>query len=276
MSGFIQIHRKITEWEWYDDANTFRLFMHLLLKANYKAKSYRGMQLEAGTILTGRDLLAKELKMSVQQIRTALSKLELTGEVTIESSSQGTKIQLIKYKEYQMPTSEQPTSNQPVTNEQPTSNQRVTTNNKDNKDNKENKENKKEEGFDFLKSIIDLGVEEQVAKDWMVVRKKKGASNTPTAFNRIKKEIEACSATPNECITLVAENSWRGFEARYFTDNNASSSKQEEISADEKALAENWKIINGGTYIWRGLTKTKTWTSDYELKDLPDNNKIEI
>ena len=71
MSGFIQIHRKITEWEWYDDANTFRLFMHLLLKANYKAKSYRGMQLEAGTILTGRDLLAKELKMSVQQISTA-------------------------------------------------------------------------------------------------------------------------------------------------------------------------------------------------------------
>ena len=144
----------------------------------------------------------------------------------------------------------------------------------ENKENKDNKENKKEEGFDFLKSIIDLGVDEQVANDWMVVRKKKGASNTPTAFNRIKKEIEACSATPNECITLVAENSWRGFEARYFTDNNASSSKQEEVSADEKALAENWKIINGGTYLWRGLTKTKTWIYDYELKDLPDNNKI--
>tara|TARA_R110000772_G_scaffold29357_1_gene73397 strand:- start:208 stop:855 length:648 start_codon:yes stop_codon:yes gene_type:complete len=113
--------------------------MHLLLKANYKDKSYRGMQLKAGTVLTGRDLIAKELRMSVQQIRTALNKLELTGEVTIESSSQGTKVQLIKYKEYQMPTSEQPASNQPVTNEQPTSNQRVTTNNKDNKEKKEKK-----------------------------------------------------------------------------------------------------------------------------------------
>ena len=33
MSGWIKIHRKITEWEWYDDVNTFRLFMHLILKS---------------------------------------------------------------------------------------------------------------------------------------------------------------------------------------------------------------------------------------------------
>ena len=33
MEGYIQIHRKILEWEWFDDHNTFRLFMYLLLKA---------------------------------------------------------------------------------------------------------------------------------------------------------------------------------------------------------------------------------------------------
>ncbi len=262
MSGFIQIHRKITEWEWYDDANTFRLFMHLLLKANYKAKSYRGMQLESGTVLIGRELIAKELRMSVQQIRTALNKLELTGEITIESSSQGTKVQLIKYKEYQMPTSEQPASNQPVTSEQPTSNQRVTTNNKDNKENKENKENKKEASFDFLKSIIDLGVEEQVAKDWMVVRKKgKGAANTLTAFNRIKKEIEKCSGTPNECITLVAERGWVGFLAEYYN-NDKTGSKNQEVSADERAFAETQPSAAkiGGWYTTnKGVQKTRNW-----------------
>ena len=259
MSGFIQIHRKITEWEWYDDANTFRLFMHLLLKANYKAKSYRGMQLEAGTVLTGRDLLAKQLRMSVQQIRTALNKLELTGEVTIQSSSQGTKVQLIKYKEYQMPTSEQPASNQPVTSEQPTSNQRVTTINKDNKENKDNKDNKKEASFNFLKSIIDLGVEEQVAKDWMVVRKGKGA-NTLTAFKKIKEEIEACSATPNECITLSAQRGWVGFFAEYYK-NSKVGSKQVDVSDDEKAYAENQGCNSIGMKYttFGGVRKTRNW-----------------
>jgi hypothetical protein len=36
MSGWIKIHRSILEWEWYEDTNTFRLFMHLILKANHK------------------------------------------------------------------------------------------------------------------------------------------------------------------------------------------------------------------------------------------------
>tara|TARA_R110002153_G_scaffold228985_1_gene382000 strand:- start:41 stop:826 length:786 start_codon:yes stop_codon:yes gene_type:complete len=261
MSGFIQIHRKITEWEWYDDANTFRLFMHLLLKANYKAKSYRGMQLESGTVLTGRDLLANELSLSVRQIRTALDKLVATNEVTIETSPKGTKIQIVNYAKYQVATNEttneRPAIDQQTTSKRPTSDQQTTTNNKDNKENKEKKENKKEASFNFLKSIIDLGVEEQVAKDWMVVRKGKGA-NTLTAFKKIKEEIEACSATPNECITLSAQRGWVGFFAEYYK-NSKVGSKQSEVSDDEKAFAENMGIIKGGTYIWKKFQKTKTW-----------------
>ena len=40
MSGWIKIHRQILEWEWYSDTNTFRVFLHLLLKANHKEKKY--------------------------------------------------------------------------------------------------------------------------------------------------------------------------------------------------------------------------------------------
>ena len=116
---------------------------------------------------------------------------------------------------------------------------------------------KKEASFNFLKSIIDLGVEEQVAKDWMVVRKGKGA-NTLTAFKKIKEEIEACSATPNECITLSAQRGWIGFFAEYYK-NSKVGSKQAEVSDDEKAFAENMGIIKGGTYIWKKFPKTKTW-----------------
>lgn len=119
--GWIKIHRQLLEWEWYDDLNTFRLFIHLLLKANHKAKKYRGMELKAGSILTGRDLLSFETGLSVMQVRTSLTKLKTTNEITIKTNSQGTIIQLVNFTKYQIVTND-------LTKEQPTSNQRVTTN----------------------------------------------------------------------------------------------------------------------------------------------------
>ena len=119
--GWIKIHRQLLEWEWYDDLNTFRLFIHLLLKANHKAKKYRGMELKAGSILTGRDLLSFETGLSVMQVRTSLTKLKTTNEITIKTNSQGTIIQLVNFTKYQIVTND-------LTNKQPTSNQRVTTN----------------------------------------------------------------------------------------------------------------------------------------------------
>lgn len=121
MSGWIKIHRKILEWEWYDDTNTFRLFMHLILKANYNDKKYRGQVVKKGSVLTGRELLAHETGLSVRQVRTCLERLKSTNEVTIKSSSQGTIIQIVKYENYQIVTNE-------TTDDRPTSDQQTTTN----------------------------------------------------------------------------------------------------------------------------------------------------
>lgn len=127
--GWIKLHRQILEWEWYSDNNCFRLFLHLLLKANHKEKRFKGIELKVGSIVTSRDLLARETGLTSQQIRTALNKLISTNEITSVTSSQGTIIQIVSYEKYQVSTNE-------ITNEQPTSNQRVTTN-KNDKNNKE-------------------------------------------------------------------------------------------------------------------------------------------
>jgi hypothetical protein len=121
MSGWIKLHRQILDWEWYDDHNAFRLFIHLLLKANHKEKKYRGMLLQSGTILTSRDILALEVGLSVRQTRTALDKLKSTNELTIKTSGQGTIIQIVNYQKYQIETSE-------TTNERPANDQQTTTN----------------------------------------------------------------------------------------------------------------------------------------------------
>lgn len=144
MSGWIKIHRQILEWEWYSDNNSFRVFLHLLLKANHKQKRYKGLELKIGTIITSRDILAIETGLSVQQIRTALDKLKSTNEVTIKTSSQGTIIEVVNYAKYQLVTNE-------VTIKEPTSNQQVTTN-KNVKKEKNEKEIILDSWIDYRKS----------------------------------------------------------------------------------------------------------------------------
>ncbi|MGL5732305.1 MAG: hypothetical protein ACRCX5_14445 [Bacteroidales bacterium] len=74
----------------------------------------------------------------------------------------------------------------------------------------------KEKKFSFLNSLLELGIEENIAKDFMLVRKNKKATNSETAFDAIKREIEKTNATPNECIKLCVERDWKGFKAEWY------------------------------------------------------------
>lgn len=73
--------------------------------------------------------------------------------------------------------------------------------------------NNKGKRFDFKNSLIEIGVSLEVADDWMQVRKTKRASNTETAFRRIKNEIDKSGLSANECITIAVARSWQGFQA---------------------------------------------------------------
>jgi len=85
------------------------------------------------------------------------------------------------------------------------------------------KENiKKEKVFNFKKALIDLGVEEQIVNDWLIVRKNKKAANTLTAFNIIKKQIELTNSSANDCIKMAVGHSWQGFKAKWY--NNETNS----------------------------------------------------
>lgn len=99
--GFIQLHRKFLKWEWYDDANTMRLFLHCLLNANYIDKNWRGIIIPRGSFLTGRLKLAQALNLTERQIRTSLKKLKSTNEVTIKSTSQYSIITVVNWDCYQ-------------------------------------------------------------------------------------------------------------------------------------------------------------------------------
>ncbi|NEW81139.1 MAG: hypothetical protein GZ094_02080 [Mariniphaga sp.] len=101
MEGWIKLHRIITEWEWYDDSNTFRLFIHLLLKANSKDAIWRGEPIKRGQMITSIAHLSEELKLSVKQIRISINKLKRTNEVTSARANNATRLTINKYDSYQ-------------------------------------------------------------------------------------------------------------------------------------------------------------------------------
>jgi len=141
MSGWISLHRKILEWEWYDDINTTRLFIHCLLKANYELKHWKGMPIDRGQFVTSLDKLSSQTGLSVSQIRTCLKKLKSTNEIAIKSHTQHTVITVISYDDYQ---GNDKRDDKPVTYESQTSDKQIATTNKYNNINKEIKEKERE------------------------------------------------------------------------------------------------------------------------------------
>lgn len=85
--GFVAIPRGLTDWEWYTEPNTARLFIHLLLTANWQEKQWQGITIHPGELVTSQSQLAKQLNLSIRNVRTALDHLQLTGWVTVKTGS---------------------------------------------------------------------------------------------------------------------------------------------------------------------------------------------
>jgi hypothetical protein len=111
--GYIFVHRKIIEWEWYTDADVMRVFLHLLVKANYENKFWHGIEVKRGQLITGRKRICEELGISEQSVRTALKKLKLTDEIKITLTNKFSLITVNRYKDYQS-TGPRLTNNQPA------------------------------------------------------------------------------------------------------------------------------------------------------------------
>ena len=149
--GWIQLHRKFIDWEWYDDINTKVLFIHCLLKANHTDKKWRGIDIKRGDFLTSLNHLSSETGLSVRSVRTSLTRLESTGEVTRKATRKMTQLTICKYDTYNNLTKSNDTVNDTNADSVTTSRRHsddtvtTTTNNDNNKKNIKNIEERKAE-----------------------------------------------------------------------------------------------------------------------------------
>lgn len=131
-NGWVKIHRKIQDWEWYQDSKMVHLFLHFLTLANHEPGKWQGQQIETGQFITGRIELSQKTGISQQSIRTCITKLKSTSEITVKSTNKFSIITLVKWKDYQLKEKSSTTkSTSYLTNEQPAINQQSTTNKKD-------------------------------------------------------------------------------------------------------------------------------------------------
>jgi hypothetical protein len=138
MSWRVKLHRKIEDREWYKDVNAFRLFFHLILKANHKDWRWRWIEVKRGQLITWLFSLSEQLGLTPQQIRTAIDKLISTWEISKKATNKFTIITVLKYDDYNSLDLE---DNKQITNEQQTNNKQITTN-KNDKNNKRNDQEK--------------------------------------------------------------------------------------------------------------------------------------
>ena len=101
IEGYIKLFRKLTVWDWYTDSVVKLVFIHCLLKANYKDKKWRGITIKRGQFVTSYPSIAKECGITVNQARRAISTLCNTGEITHKPQARFSVVTVVKYDLYQ-------------------------------------------------------------------------------------------------------------------------------------------------------------------------------
>ena len=226
MEGFIKLYRQVMKWEWYDDANTFRLFIHLLLKANYEDAQWRGLTIKRGQLFTSIGHLSHELKISNKAIRIALDKLTKTKEVASKGASNGTMITICKYDSYQSSfNAEGQTDGQ-------TRGKRGATNNNNNNNNNNNK-------------LIDLSFLQKdfipLVEKWLLYKKEKkqeykGQTSVKAFCKKLVEFSGGDAKIAEQIIEQSISNNWAGiFELK---NNNNGNKQQNGLDADAQWRAE--------------------------------------
>lgn len=117
-NSYIKLNRSILDWRWYKDSNTLRVFLHILLSANFADGSFEKEAVLRGEFATSLDKLAKDLNLSVQNVRTAISHLKSTGELTSRNCGKYQVFTIVNYTLYQGKLTSKLTGNQQGTNKE--------------------------------------------------------------------------------------------------------------------------------------------------------------
>ncbi|MEI3388062.1 MAG: hypothetical protein V8R42_06550 [Clostridia bacterium] len=244
MEGWIKVHRKLVDWEWYNDINVKVVFLHLLLTANHKEKQWKGQTILRGQKLTSIEHLADDVGLTFQQTRTALKKLKSTHEITIKTTNKNTLITIEKFNNYQFEIDEDNKQNNKqfnnlITNNQQTNNKQITTNKNEKNDNNDNikkEKNKKRKTFEEVLAENNCSEELEITvRDFIDMRKTIKKPMTSKALELLFRNLEKLTNLEEEKIAILNQSIEHGWQTVYpLKTNNMRNSSKGEIKEEEK------------------------------------------
>jgi hypothetical protein len=87
--------------EWHDDPITTAVWVYCLLRANYETARWHGIIIQPGQFVTSLSTMAKDVGITVSQLRTALNHLKMTRQLTRQVASSATLITIENWATYQ-------------------------------------------------------------------------------------------------------------------------------------------------------------------------------
>lgn len=213
-NGYIRLHRTITGWRWYKDGNVLRLWLHLLLNANYEQSEFQDRIIGRGEQVTSLKALSESTGLSIQEVRTALGKLKRTGEILVNSNRHFTIVSILNYDKFQSDSADkQQTVNTQSTNKQQTVNSQSTTSEKEKK--AKNTIPPCIPPTSSAEEIPFSGALGDAVRDWLAYKAERRESYKPTGLKSLFAQIERTVKVHGEdavcdCIRLSMSNGWRG------------------------------------------------------------------
>lgn len=67
----------------------------------------------------------------------------------------------------------------------------------------------------FRSKLVELGVDEQLANEWIEIRKNKKAALSEGAITRMITEVEKAKLTMRQAVEICCERAWQGFKAEW-------------------------------------------------------------
>ena len=86
---------------------------------------------------------------------------------------------------------------------------------------REDKQKEKAPVFNFRKELLNLGGDEQLVSDWLMVRNKKKSANTKTSLNGFLKQVKLTGKDLNFVLEKCVVSNWSGFKSEWLKESDS-------------------------------------------------------
>lgn len=100
-NGFIKLYRSLIFSKSFKKSETLKIFIYVLLKANYTEGEFEGQIIHRGQLVTSYRKISLETGLSISKVRTALKNLQKSKTIALTTTAKFTVITIVNFAKYQ-------------------------------------------------------------------------------------------------------------------------------------------------------------------------------